>query len=62
MKNKWIFIITNFILIFILSEIYKTHINEGFIINFIFILVSLTLFWGLVYIIKKLLCRSKEPS
>jgi hypothetical protein len=53
MKTKWIFIITNFILIFVLSHIYKTYINKGFIINLIFILVFLTLFWGLVYIIKK---------
>jgi hypothetical protein len=62
MKTKWIFIIANFILIFILSEIYKTHIKKGFIINFIFILISLTLFWGLVYIIKKLLSESKGLS
>lgn len=57
MKTKWIFIITNFILIFTVSEIYKTYINKGFIINFIFILVSLTLFWGVVYSLKKLLTK-----
>jgi uncharacterized integral membrane protein len=54
MNKKWFFVIINFILIIILSIIYKHFINKGFILNLFFILSAQFVFWGGWYFIRKL--------